>query len=105
MKSKIKGSVTDSILDMDRDRHMLCPVCKQICAEPAAVEIHVDPWRMTCLGESVMFDYFVLRFNRRYPALDVWYQCDCDHHFVVRYPLGKGSIEVKRDNPPVDDER
>lgn len=87
---------------------MLCPVCERVCGEPEAVDIHVDPWRMICLGvtgETVLFDEFIDPLHRREPELNAWYQCDCGHHFVVRYQLGKGSTQVRSDKPPVNDQK
>jgi hypothetical protein len=102
MNSPYDGTLLRSLLGMDRDDHVLCPVCNHTCAEPAAVDIHLDPWRMTCLGDLTLFDGLVPSFYRRDPELSVWYRCDLDHHFVVRYQLSKGSIQVeKRDNSPV----
>lgn len=107
MKNLFSNPVYNSLFGADRDSHMLCPVCKKSCSEPEAIDIHIDPWRMTCLGvteEAVLFDEFIDPFHRREPELNVWYQCDCRHHFVVRYPIGKGSIQVKADKPLVIDQ-
>jgi hypothetical protein len=105
MMNRFSKPVYNSLVGNDRDGYKLCPVCKKTCAEPEAVDIHVDPWRLTCMGEATNFEEFIDPLLRREPELNAWYQCDCGHHFVVRYPLGKGTTQVRSDKPPVNDQK